>query len=62
MSENRLLIVDDDPAMRSMLVEYLRGHGFAVDEADSGAAMRERLQANSPDLVLLDLGLPERTG
>ena len=62
MSENRLLIVDDDPAMRSMLVEYLRGHGFAVDEADSGAAMRERLQANSPDLVLLDLGLPGEDG
>jgi two-component system phosphate regulon response regulator OmpR len=62
MSENRLLIVDDDPAMRSMLVEYLRGHGFDVDEADSGAAMRERLQANSPDLVLLDLGLPGEDG
>ena len=62
MSENRLLIVDDDPAMRGMLVEYLRGHGFAVDEADSGAAMRERLHANSPDLVLLDLGLPGEDG
>ena len=62
MSENRLLIVDDDPVVRRMLVEYLSGHGFEVAEADSGAAMRERLQAAPPDLVLLDLGLPGEDG
>jgi two-component system OmpR family response regulator len=62
MSENRLLIVDDDPNVRRMLVEYLRGHGFEVAEADSGAAMREQLKAAVPDLVLLDLGLPGEDG
>jgi two-component system phosphate regulon response regulator OmpR len=62
MSENRLLIVDDDPVVRRMLVEYLSGHGFEVAEADSGATMRERLQAIPPDLVLLDLGLPGEDG
>jgi two-component system phosphate regulon response regulator OmpR len=62
MSGNRLLIVDDDPAVRRMLVEYLGGHGFEIAEADGGAAMRERLQAQVPDLVLLDLGLPGEDG
>jgi two-component system phosphate regulon response regulator OmpR len=45
-----------------MLVEYLRGHGFEISEADNGAAMRERLKASVPDLVLLDLSLPEEDG
>jgi two-component system phosphate regulon response regulator OmpR len=62
MSGNRLLIVDDDPAVRRMLVDYLGGHGFDVAEADSGASMRERLAAAVPDLVLLDLTLPGEDG
>jgi DNA-binding response OmpR family regulator len=62
MSGNRLLIVDDDPAVRRMLVEYLQGHGFEVAEADNGAAMRGQLAASIPDLVLLDLGLPGEDG
>ncbi len=62
MSGNRLLIVDDDPAVRRMLVEYLQGHGFEVAEADNGAVMREQLAAGIPDLVLLDLGLPGEDG
>jgi len=62
MSGNRLLIVDDDPAVRRMLVEYLQGHGFEMAEADNGAAMREQLAAGMPDLVLLDLGLPGEDG
>jgi two-component system, OmpR family, response regulator len=62
MSANRLLIVDDDPGVRRMLVEYLGGHGFDVSEADSGRALRERLAVAVPDLVLLDLGLPGEDG
>jgi len=62
MSGNRLLIVDDDPNVRRMLVEYLLGHGFEVAEADSGTAMREQLKSAVPDLVLLDLGLPGEDG
>jgi two-component system phosphate regulon response regulator OmpR len=58
----RLLLVDDDPSVRAMLREYLEGHGFAVDEAASGAQMRERLEAELPDVVLLDLRLPGEDG
>jgi two-component system phosphate regulon response regulator OmpR len=58
----RLLIVDDDPSVRAMLAEYLGGHGFAVGEAASGEEMRQALEADLPDLVLLDLRLPGEDG
>jgi two-component system phosphate regulon response regulator OmpR len=58
----RLLVVDDDASVRAMLCEYLVGHGYAVDEADSGAQMRERIEAGTPDVVLLDIRLPGEDG
>ncbi|HEY6135753.1 MAG TPA: response regulator [Rubrivivax sp.] len=58
----RLLIVDDDPAVRAMLREYLQGHGYAVGEAAGGIQMRECIEADLPDVVLLDLRLPGEDG
>jgi len=58
----RVLIVDDDPSVRAMLREYLQGHGYAVHEAGSGAQMRECLEAELPDVVLLDIRLPGEDG
>jgi two-component system phosphate regulon response regulator OmpR len=58
----RLLVVDDDPSVRSMLREYLDGHGFDVDEAGSGAQMRAQIEASVPDVVLLDVRLPGEDG
>jgi two-component system phosphate regulon response regulator OmpR len=58
----RLLVVDDDASVRAMLREYLEGHGFAVAEADSGARMRAQIEAELPDLVLLDIRLPGEDG
>ena len=58
----RLLVVDDDPSVRSMLREYLEGHGFRVAEAGSGAQMREQIERELPDAVLLDIRLPGEDG
>jgi two-component system phosphate regulon response regulator OmpR len=58
----RLLIVDDDPSIRAMLREYMQSHGYAVAEAGSGAQMRERVEADLPDVVLLDIRLPGEDG
>jgi two-component system phosphate regulon response regulator OmpR len=57
-----VLIVDDDPAVRDMLTEYLASHGYEVAQADGGAAMRAALERGVPDVVLLDVGLPGEDG
>jgi two-component system phosphate regulon response regulator OmpR len=59
---HRILVVDDDPAVRELIREYLSDHGYAVAEADGAAAMRARLQEQVPDVVLLDVGLPGEDG
>jgi two-component system phosphate regulon response regulator OmpR len=58
----RVLIVDDDRAVRDMLAEYLTTHGYEVAQADGGAAMRAELERGVPDAVLLDIGLPGEDG
>jgi DNA-binding response OmpR family regulator len=59
---SRLLIVDDDAGVRAMLLEYLTDHHFEVRCADSGKAMREALEEELPDLILLDIHLPGEDG
>ena len=58
----RVLVVDDDPAIREMLAEYLTGHGYAVAQAASGREMRLELEREVPAAVLLDIGLPGEDG
>ena len=58
----RLLVVDDDASIRAMLREYLEAHAFVVAEADSGAQMRQCIESELPDVVLLDIRLPGEDG
>ena len=58
----RILIVEDDEAVRDMLVEYLSTHGYDVVGADGGNAMREAIERTLPDVVLLDVHLPGEDG
>ena len=62
MSEARLLLVDDDPAHLDALAERLTDDGFEVARAGSGAEALERLDQAWPDLVILDLMMPEMDG
>jgi two-component system phosphate regulon response regulator OmpR len=57
-----VLVVDDDPEIRAMLMDYLSGHGFEVAEAGSGEEMRAVLARTVPDVVLLDVNLPGEDG
>jgi len=59
---DRVLVVDDDPSVSSMLVEYLSGHRYDVRSAGSGTAMREEIERDLPDIVLLDIRLPGEDG
>ena len=62
MSEARLLLVDDDPVHLEALAERLSADGFDVTRAAGGAEALERLDAAWPDLVILDLMMPEMDG
>jgi len=57
-----ILLVDDEPALREPLAEYLVGQGFAVTEANSAAAARSVLAVDRPDIVLLDIMMPGEDG
>src|SRR5471032_113702 len=57
-----LLIVDDDQELCALLVEYLAPEGFVVELLGNGAAALERLARTPPDLVVLDVMLPELSG
>jgi len=57
-----LLLVDDDEAFRTVLARELVRLGYEVATADSGGAALERIAAREPDVVLLDLRLPDRDG
>jgi len=58
----RLLLVDDDARLASMVSDYLGRAGFTVETAGSLAAGRELLAANSYDALVLDLMLPDGDG
>jgi two-component system KDP operon response regulator KdpE len=57
-----ILVVDDEPQIRRFLRVGLEGHGYAVHEASTGEAALRAAAAAQPDLVVLDLGLPDRDG
>jgi two-component system phosphate regulon response regulator OmpR len=61
-ARTRLLVVDDDPSVRALLRDYLQGHDFDIAEAGNGAQMREELERELPDAVLLDIRLPGEDG
>jgi DNA-binding response OmpR family regulator len=62
MSQQRLLLIDDDARLTGMLSDYLRAAGFEVDVAGTLAQGRQALEARVPDLLVLDLMLPDGDG
>jgi DNA-binding response OmpR family regulator len=58
----RVLVVDDDPGIGSLLAEYLGGHGLRVERATDGPQGLARARAGDVDLVVLDLTLPGLDG
>jgi DNA-binding response OmpR family regulator len=62
MSTPALLMIEDDLRLAKMVVEYLTQSGMAVTHAGDGASGLAALQDKSPDLVILDLMLPDTDG
>jgi len=57
-----VVVVEDDPSIREVLCELLRREGFTVHACAAGAPLLPTVAAVSPDVVLLDLGLPDVNG
>ena len=57
-----LLVVEDDPDIGFELQEALTGHGFTVDWTTTAADAERQVHQREPELILLDLGLPDRAG
>ncbi|GMR22841.1 MAG: hypothetical protein BMS9Abin37_1217 [Acidobacteriota bacterium] len=62
MGKDRILVVDDDPDNRAMIGHFLSNWGYDVDDAKNGKAALEKVAAHPPQLVLLDLEMPEMDG
>jgi two-component system KDP operon response regulator KdpE len=58
----RVLVVDDELAIRRFLRTALAARGYTIYEADSGQAALSAVAADRPDLIILDLGLPDMDG
>jgi two-component system KDP operon response regulator KdpE len=58
----RILVVDDEPAVVRVVRPNLLAHGFQVETAESGGRALTAVARRAPDLILLDLGLPDMDG
>ena len=59
---SRVLIVEDEPDIRELVVHHLKREGYQVSVAASGEEALRQVRATPPDLVLLDLMMPEMDG
>jgi two-component system, OmpR family, response regulator len=57
-----IIVVDDEAPAREMVGDYLKMHGFTVTLCDGGKSLRGEIEVKVPDLVVLDLNMPEEDG
>ena len=62
MDEPRILIVDDEERIRSLVASYLKSDGFEVVEADNGRDALAEVERRKPDLVIMDVRMPGMDG
>lgn len=61
-SRQRILVVEDDPAVRNLVTTALDLHGYDVERAETGELAVMEAASRNPDLIMLDLGLPDIDG
>lgn len=62
MDQTRILLIDDEKAIREVLSMHLKTEGYLTDEAISGLQGLEKIKTFHPNLIILDLGLPDQNG
>jgi CheY-like chemotaxis protein len=60
--QKTVLVVEDDPWIRSLMADLLAGEGYSVVQASDGKAGLEMAVESDPDVILLDLAMPEKSG
>lgn len=60
--DEKVILVDDDEKLRKLITEYLKGYGFQVVALPDGFSVLEKIRTESPDMVILDIMLPEKDG
>jgi len=60
--KKRVLVVDDEPDYADMVKKYLEKEGFDVELAYDGVECLEKVKANPPDAIVLDVMMPEKDG
>jgi len=58
----KILLVEDNPEWRQIFGRYLRNRGYELNEAKTGQKAVEQAKTARPDLIILDLGLPDMSG
>ena len=62
MAASHILVVDDEPDIRSLVQDILADEGYQVEIAEGATAARAALRVRRPDLVLLDVWMPDTDG
>ncbi len=60
--QRRVLLVEDDPSIREMVVMALTDEGYAVESATNGATALALIERGAPDVILLDMKMPVMDG
>ncbi|MBK4729106.1 response regulator transcription factor [Oxynema sp. CENA135] len=62
MAPAKILVVDDDPAIRNLIYRFLSQQEYQMESAEDGKKALESFEKFNPDLVILDVNLPDTTG
>ena len=60
--QKKILVVDDDPDARDFFVTVLEDNGYATESARDGNEALQRIEESLPDLITLDITMPEKSG
>ena len=62
MASAKILVVDDDPSIRTLIHRFLSKHDYQMESAEDGKTALNLFEQFNPDLVILDVNLPDATG